>query len=77
LVKKKKPGEYRLINLATHLNVVTRRNANLLLSINEFIDEFIGYYIASLVDLYSGYNQILLHPKSRDLIVFFTLLRLL
>ena len=56
LVKKKKPGEYRLINLATHLNAVMRRDANLLLSINEFIDEFTGYYIISLVDLYSGYN---------------------
>jgi hypothetical protein len=56
LVKKKKPGEYRLINLTMHLNVVTRRDANLPLSINEFIDEFTGYYIASLVDLYSSYN---------------------
>jgi hypothetical protein len=56
LVKKKKPGEYRLINLATHLNAVTRRDTNLLSSINEFADEFTGYYIISLVDLYSGYN---------------------
>jgi hypothetical protein len=77
LVKKKKPGEYRLINLAMHLNIVTRRDANLPPSINEFLDEFIGYYITSLVDLYSGYNQMLLHLKSRDLMAFFTLLRLL
>jgi hypothetical protein len=56
LVKKKKPGEYRLINLATYLNAVMRRDANLLLSINEFADEFTGCYITSLVDLYSGYN---------------------
>jgi hypothetical protein len=56
LVKKKKLGEYRLINLATHLNVVTRRDANLPPSIDEFTDEFMGYYIISLVDLYSGYN---------------------
>jgi hypothetical protein len=77
LVKKKKPGEYRLINLAMHLNVVTRRDINLPLSIDEFADEFTGYYITSLVDLYSSYNQILLHPKSRDLIAFFTPLRLL
>jgi hypothetical protein len=77
LVKKKKLREYRLINLAIHLNVVIRRDANLLPSINEFIDEFAGCYIISLVDLYSSYNQILLYSKSRDLIVFFTLLRLL
>ena len=56
LVKKKKPGEYRLINLAIYLNVVIRRDTNLPLSINEFIDEFIGCYIISLVDLYSDYN---------------------
>ena len=56
LVKKKKPGEYRLINSAIYLNIVIRRDINLLLSIDEFIDEFIGYYIASLVNLYSGYN---------------------
>jgi hypothetical protein len=77
LVKKKKLREYRLINLATYLNVIIRRDANLLPSINEFMDEFTGYYIVSLVDLYSGYNQMLLHPKNRDLTVFFTPLKLL
>jgi hypothetical protein len=77
LVKKKKLGEYRLINLAIYLNIVIRRDANLLLSIDEFIDEFTGCYIASLVDLYSNYNQILLYPKSRDLMAFFILFRLL
>jgi hypothetical protein len=60
-----------------HLNVVIRRDTNLLLFINEFTDEFTGYYIISLVDLYSSYNQILLYLKSRDLMAFFTLLRLL
>jgi len=56
LVKKKKPREYRLINLAMYLNIVIRQDANLPLFINEFINEFTGYYIVSLVDLYSGYN---------------------
>jgi hypothetical protein len=56
LVKKKKPGEYRLINLAMYLNVVMRRDANLPPSIDEFTDEFTGCYIISLVDLYSGYD---------------------
>jgi hypothetical protein len=56
LVKKKKPGESRLINLAMHLNAVTKRDANLLLFINKFADEFTGYYIISLVNLYSGYD---------------------
>jgi hypothetical protein len=56
LVKKKKPGDYRLINSVTHLNIVTRRDANLPPFVDEFTEEFIGYYVASLVDLYSGYN---------------------
>jgi hypothetical protein len=56
LVKKKKPGDYRLINLATHLNIVTRRDTNLPPSVDEFIKEFVGCYITSLVDLYFGYN---------------------
>jgi hypothetical protein len=56
LVKKKKLGDYRLINLATYLNIVTRRDTNLPPFVDEFIEEFIGCYITSLVDLYSGYN---------------------
>jgi hypothetical protein len=60
-----------------YLNVVIRWDINLLLFINEFINKFMGYYIISLVNLYSGYNQILLYLKSRDLIVFFIPLRLL
>ena len=56
LVKKKKLREYRLINLAIYLNVIIRRDANLPPFINKFINEFIGYYIISLVNLYSSYN---------------------
>ena len=77
LVKKKTLRDYRLINSATHLNIIMRRDANLLPSVDEFAKEFAGYYIISLVDLYSGYDQILLYFKSRDLTVFFTPLRLL
>jgi len=77
LVKKKTLRDYRLINSVTHLNIITRRDVNLLQSVNEFTEEFAGYYIISLVDLYSGYDQMLLYFKSRDLTVFFTPLRLL
>jgi hypothetical protein len=56
LVKKKKPREYRLINLAMHLNAVIRRDANLPPFINKFADKFAGYYIISLVNLYFSYN---------------------
>src|SRR5436305_5342742 len=77
LVKKKKPGEYRLINLATPMNIVTRRDTNLPLLADKFTDKFARCYIASLVDLYSRYDQMLLNPKSRDLTAFFTPLGLL
>ena len=43
LVKKKQPGEYRLINSAIHLNVVTRRDVNLSSLVNEFAKEFTRY----------------------------------
>jgi hypothetical protein len=56
LVKKKKPREYKLINLAIYLNIIIRRDTNLPPFINKFVNEFIGYYIISLVDLYSSYN---------------------
>jgi hypothetical protein len=56
LVKKKKLREYKLINLTMHLNVIIKRDANLLLFINKFTDKFTDYYIISLVDLYFNYN---------------------
>ena len=56
LVKKKKPGEYKLINLTIYLNIIIKRDINLLLLINGFTNEFISYYIISLIDLYFGYN---------------------
>jgi hypothetical protein len=60
-----------------HLNIITRQDTNLPLLVNEFANKFISYYIISLVNLYFGYNQILLYPKSKDLIAFFTLFKLL
>ena len=56
---------------------MTRRDVNLLLLIDEFIKEFTDYYIISLIDLYFNYNQILFYFKSKDLIIFFILLKLL
>ena len=56
LIKKKILKDYKLINLITYLNIITRRDVNLLPSVNEFIKEFISYYIISLINLYSGYN---------------------
>ena len=56
LIKKKTLKDYRLINSIIYLNIITRRDVNLLPSVNEFIKEFMSYYIISLVDLYSGYD---------------------
>ena len=56
LIKKKTLRDYKLINLIIYLNIIIRQDINLLLLIDEFIKEFIDYYIISLIDLYSDYN---------------------
>jgi hypothetical protein len=43
---------------------------NILLNINEFSKEFARCVVASLLDIFLGYNQALLALKSRDLIAF-------
>ncbi len=59
------------------INRVIIRDANLPPFIDEFFKEFVGYIIASLIDFFSGYNQIEFDEKSRDLIVFHTFIGLL
>lgn len=71
LVKKKDAG-YRLINNAQKINAVTVRDANLPPSPDEFSEEFGGCHIVSLIDWFSGYDQIGLHPDSRHLTAFQT-----
>ena len=44
---------------------------------NEFMEEFSGMAVASLIDLFSGYNQITLDEKDRDITAIYTSLRLL
>lgn len=77
LVSKKQARKYRLINAAMLINKVTRRDANLPLDVNEFAKEFASIAICSLVDLFSGYDQISLHKEDRDLIAIQTPLGLL
>jgi hypothetical protein len=67
LVKKKKPGEYRLVIAAQNINGVTIRDANLPPSSDDFAEEFSGMWMTSLLDWLSGYDQIELHEESRDL----------
>ena len=77
LIKKKTLKDYKLINSIIYLNIIIKRDVNLLLLIDEFIKEFTDYYIINLINLYFNYNQILFYFKSKDLIIFFILLKLL
>ena len=56
LVKKSEKVEYRLINTATDMNKVTIRDANMLLSLDDFAENFARYQIASLIDFFSRYD---------------------
>ena len=71
LVAKKDAG-YRLINNAQKINSVTVRDANLPPNPDEFSEEFAGCHIVSLIDFFSGYDQVELHVDSRPLTAFAT-----
>lgn len=68
----KKDGGLRLINDAQKINGVTIRDALIPPGADEFSEEFGGCLLLSLLDLFSGYDQIELHPESRDLTTFAT-----
>ncbi|RAQ98663.1 putative gag-pol poly protein [Stemphylium lycopersici] len=68
----KKDGDVRWISNAQRLNSVTLRDANLPPTADEFSERFAGCKIISLMDLFSGYDQITLHPDSRDMTAFQT-----
>ncbi len=72
LIKKKEKGKYRLINIIIKINRVIVRDVNLPPSIDKFFEKFVEYVITSLIDFFSGYNQIKLDKKSRNLITFHT-----
>jgi hypothetical protein len=77
LVGKKQTGKYRMVNAAMMINKVTKRDANMPPIADEFAEEFAGMAMASLVDLFSGYDQIELHKDDRDLTAIQTPLGLL
>jgi hypothetical protein len=76
-VVEKKNGDYRVVNAAMNINRVTIRDATLPPSADEFSERMAGMHVASLIDWFSGYDQIPLHPESRDLTAFSTNLGLL
>ena len=59
------------------INRVIIRDTNLSLFVNEFFKEFVGYIIVFLIDFFSGYNQIKLNKKNKDLTTFHTPIGLL
>src|SRR4051794_15602616 len=77
LVAKKKSEIYRLINTIMKINSVMMKDANMSLSINEFSEKFVDCHYASLIDFFSGYNQLDLDIQSRDLTAFIMPLKLL
>src|SRR5436305_8327365 len=69
---KKNPAKYRMINDVQPLNKVTIRDAGMPPSVDEFSEEFAGYPVLTSVDYYSGYDQLMLDKRSRDLTAFQT-----
>jgi len=63
----KKSGGYQLINAAQRLNAVSIKDASLPPSADEFREEFAGFPLLSLLDLFSGYDQCELDLSSRDM----------
>lgn len=64
--------KYQLVNIVVELNRVTVRDANLPPSTNEFSKEFTSCAISSLIDFFSGYDQVKLDEKSGDFMIFMT-----
>jgi hypothetical protein len=73
----KKDKKHRLINSATNINAVTVRDAMLPPNVDEFSEHVAGRPVCTLLDFLSGYDQITLHPASRDLTAIQTPLGLL
>lgn len=68
----KKDGGLRLINSATKINAVTPRDAFIPPGAEEFSEDFGMCKALSLLDFFSGYDQVPLDVKSRDLTTFAT-----
>ena len=68
----KKAWKYRLINSAQGLNAVTIRDTSLPPSADDFSEEFAGFPLPCLLDLFLCYDQCILAPDSRDLMAFMT-----
>src|SRR6267154_1648022 len=67
----KKDGKsLRLVHDLQPLNAVTIRDASVPPFVDHLAESFAGYAIYGMMDLYSGYNQRVLHEELRDLTTF-------
>jgi len=57
LVRKLQKGKYRLINAVMHINKVTIKDVNISSNIEQFVKEFTGLQVVSLVNMQSEYNE--------------------
>jgi hypothetical protein len=73
-IVKKDGKSLRLVHDLQPLNVVTIHDASLLPFIEHLAESFAGYTVYGMMDLYSGYDQHVLHEDSCDLMTFGTLL---
>jgi hypothetical protein len=73
----KKDGGLRLINSATKVNAITIRDALSPPATDRFSEKFGMCKMLSLLDFFSGYDQVVLDEKSRDLTGFLTPIGLL
>ncbi len=70
LVKKSTQGKYRPVNFAVELHRITIRDANLPPSADKFPEEFARCTISSLLDFFSGYDQVELDKAFWDTTAF-------
>ncbi|XP_072077907.1 uncharacterized protein [Arachis hypogaea] len=69
---RKASGKWRMCVDFTNLNKACPKDAYPLPCIDKLVDNASGYPILSFLDAYSGYNQILMHPKDKDKTAFIT-----
>lgn len=69
---RKASGKWRMCTDFTDLNKACPKDSYPLPNIDDLVDGASGYRILSLLDAYSGYNQIRMHPLDEDKTAFMT-----
>ncbi|XP_072064468.1 uncharacterized protein [Arachis hypogaea] len=67
---RKASSKWRMCVDFTNLKKACPKDAYSLPCIDKLVDNASGYNVLSFLDAYSGYNQILMHPKDQDKIEF-------